>query len=95
MEELIKNTRTNPTEKILLQSRLIAHLRSKYNKLLVKYNDLKHNSDFKEKSLNRAIKHEKMKRVRIQEEKLEKRSQLLSELENRDKKIVKLQLDLF
>ena len=77
-------------DKICLMSRLIAQLRSKYTKLLVKYNDLKSNADFKEKSLNRALKHEKVRRVRVQEDRLEKRSQLLTELEKKDKKIVKL-----
>ena len=69
-------------------SRLVARLRSKHSRLLVQFNDLKKSSEDKIKLLGKALEREKNGRLKVQEDRFEKRSQLLTQIETRERRII-------
>ena len=75
-------------------SRMIASLRSKYSKLKVQLKDHQLKSADQISKLQTEVSKEKQKRVQAEEQKMEKRSELMSELEQRDRKILKLKKDM-
>lgn len=86
--ELLIVRQENGPEKIGLLSRLVARLRSKHSRLQVQFNDLKKSSEEKIKLLTTALDREKERRLQVQEDRLEKRSQLLTQIEARDRRII-------
>ena len=62
LDILIKNCGQDSKEKVYLLSRLVAKLRNRESKLLVKYNSMKHSNIEQVNDLEMKLKKEKQKR---------------------------------
>ena len=89
-DESFKDDGSNTKEVANYLRRQVANYRSKFNKLLVSYNDLKSQSSKEIQRLKNIVSTEKNKRLQEQEDKLEKSSALMRELSDRDKRIIHL-----
>ena len=94
IESMLRMAEEDPGDKMATLSRMIASLRSKYSKLKVQLKDHQLKSADQISKLQTEVSKEKQKRVQAEEQKMEKRSELMSELEQRDRKILKLKKDM-